>query len=294
MNKENRIRLEACDIACAYALNGRRTVLEGVSLVLQSGELVGLIGPNGVGKTTLLRALNRLLPLSRGQVLLNGRDIWRHTPRATARHIGRVPQSAESVWPYSVEDVVRQGRYPHRGWLAPFSRHDADAVDMALVRLDLQPLRRRLFHTLSGGERRRVLIARALAQEPDVLLLDEPPANLDINHQHQVLALVRQMVKTTGNGMAALASIHDLALAARYCDRLILLHKGRVCAEGDARHVLQPAHLAAVFAVDAQLYRDPAGHWAITIQAEGERNGHLPYRHDAGATWEPLQPQATS
>jgi iron complex transport system ATP-binding protein len=136
--------------------------------------------------------------------------------------------------------------------------------------LGLEPLRQRLLNTLSGGEQQRVLIARALVQEPDVLLLDEPIANLDVNHQHHVLTMVQNLVQEYN--LAAMIAIHDLGLAARYCDRLILLHQGTVWATGSAVDVLQPGHLRTVFGVESQLYRDPAGHWALTVQPSNQFN----------------------
>jgi iron complex transport system ATP-binding protein len=264
MNRQKIPRLEAQSLSCAYAVNGRKAVLHNVDLALHSGELVGLIGPNGAGKTTLLRALARLLRPQSGRVLLDGRDIWYLSPRQVAQHIGRVPQSANAAWPYSVEHVVRMGRYPHRGWLSPFNGRDASAMDKALTLLDLQSMRHRLLNTLSGGEQQRVLIARALVQEPTTLLLDEPIANLDINHQHQVLALTQSLVKEYH--LAALLAIHDLGLAARYCDRLVLLNQGRVWATGSAADVLQSDNLRTVFGIESQLYRDPSGQWALSVQ----------------------------
>ena len=268
MNRPSPPRLEAQALSCAYAVNGRKTVLSDVDLALHPGELVGLIGPNGAGKTTLLRALARLLRPQSGRVLLDGHDIWRLTPLQVAQHIGRVPQSANAAWPYTTEHVVRLGRYPHQGWLSPFNGKDVAAVDKTLTLLGLQAMRHRLLNTLSGGEQQRVLIARALVQEPTVLLLDEPIANLDINHQHQVLTMVQNLVREYN--LAALLAIHDLGLAARYCDRLILLNQGRIWAAGSAAEVLQPDHLRTVFGVESQLYRDPSGQWALSVEPLGE------------------------
>ena len=264
MNQQKTPCLEARNLSCAYNINGRKTVLRNVDLALHPGELVGLIGPNGAGKTTLLRALIRLLPPQDGQVLLDGRDIWQLSARQVAQRVGRVPQTANMAWPYTVEHVVRMGRYPHRSWLAPFNGADKAAVESALSRLQLLLLRHRPLNTLSGGEQQRVLMARALAQEPAVLLLDEPIANLDINHQYQVLALLRSLVQDSK--LATLLAIHDLGLAARFCDRLVLLNHGKVWAAGLPAEVLQVDHLRAVFGVDAQLYRDPLGQWALSVQ----------------------------
>jgi len=256
--------LEARTLSCAYAVNGRRSVVKEVNLSLHRGELVGLIGPNGAGKTTLLRALSRLLPPQTGQVLLDGRDIWQLSPRQVAQRIGRVPQSTQLVWSYTVNHVVSMGRFPHRSWLAPFNGHDASAVEQALSRLQLQSLRHRPLTTLSGGEQQRVLIARALAQEPTILLLDEPIANLDINHQYQVLTLLRELAQRSQ--LAVILAIHDLELAARYCDRLVLLNRGEVWAAGQPNEVLQVEHLRSVFGVETQLYLDPLGQWALSVQ----------------------------
>jgi iron complex transport system ATP-binding protein len=256
--------LEAKTISCAYAVNGRQSVVKDVNLRLYRGQLVGLIGPNGAGKTTLLRALSRLLPPQSGQVLLDGRDIWRLSPRQVAKSIGRVPQNTQLVWSYTVDHVVRMGRFPHRNWLAPFNGQDASAVERALSRLHLESLRHRSLTTLSGGEQQRVLIARALAQEPTILLLDEPIANLDINHQYQVLALLRDLVRQSQ--LAVILAIHDLELAARYCDRLVLLNRGEVWAAGQPTDVLKGEHLRAVFGVETQLYLDPLGQWALSVQ----------------------------
>ena len=264
MEKQAVPYLEAQGLSCAYPNNGRYKVLDNINITLQPGELVGLIGPNGAGKTSLLRALARLLPSQNGQVLLNGRNIWDLSPRQVAQKIGRVPQSANMAWSYTVEHVVRMGRFPHRSWISPFNGEDTVAVENALTHLSLLTLRNRLLKTLSGGEQQRVLIARALAQEPTILLLDEPIANLDINHQHQALVMVQNLVQKYR--LAALLAIHDLGLAARYCDQLILLNNGQILAQGTPEEVLRADYLRTVFGVETQLYRDPAGEWALTVE----------------------------
>jgi iron complex transport system ATP-binding protein len=275
--------LEAQTLSCSYGANSRQSVLQGVNLSLHPGELVGLIGPNGAGKTTLLRALSRLLRPDRGQVLLKGRDIWQLSPRQVARQIGRVPQTANAAWPYPVEQVVQMGRFPHHSWLTPLNGQDAAIVDIVMTRLELQPLRQRTLDTLSGGEQQRVLIARALAQQPAILLLDEPIANLDINHQHQVLGLIQDLAQTSR--LAIFMAIHDLELAARYCHRLILLHQGQIWAAGQPADVLKDSHMEAVFGVESRLYRDPLGHWALMVHSLPQNGGavaELPPKFDRG------------
>ena len=177
-----------------------------------------------------------------------------------------MPQGETNVWPLAVEEIVMLGRAPHRGWLMPMSRTDRKAVDRALARAGLSELRGRLINKLSGGERQRVMIARALAQEPSILLLDEPTANLDVRHQIQVLDLVRQLVDS--GSLTAILAIHDLSLAARYCDRLVLLHEGCEYAVGSPEEVLTTENLRVVYGVDAELYRDPYGQWALSVQAD--------------------------
>ena len=255
--------IEARSLSCDYAINGRHPVLYEADLALHPGELVGLIGPNGAGKTTLLKALARLLPPQSGQVLLNGQNIWQFSARQVAQQIAQVPQSANAAWPYTVKHIVRMGRYPHRGWLAFFNGRDAQVVENVLARLDLLPFSQRTLNALSGGEQQRVLIARALAQEPSILLLDEPVANLDINYQHQTLTMIKDLVQEFH--LAVLITIHDLGLAARYCHRLVLLNQGKIIAKGSPTDVLRGDYLRTVFGVETQLYRDPLGQWALSV-----------------------------
>lgn len=235
---------------------GGTQILADVSLSIAPGELVGLIGPNGSGKTTLLRAVGALVP-SDGQVWLTGSDLNGLSPRGVAQRAARVAQATllDPALGLSVEEVVLAGRAPHLGHWQWESRRDREIAGRAMRRTDSQHLAARLVAELSGGERQRVYLARALAQEPRLLLLDEPTANLDLGHQIRVLSLVRQLVRDVG--MAAMAAIHDLELAARFCVRLILLDRGRVVADGPPSEVLTPRRVAEVYGVNVAIEPNP-------------------------------------
>lgn len=260
--------IQTKDLALGYQ---NRNVIDAFNVEIPRESIVGLIGPNGSGKTTILRALAGLLEPQQGTVQINNTNLNQFSKQKRARLLGWVPQREAFSWSLNVEDIVTLGRAPHRGWLLPYSGHDREVVQKALARTELQPLARRSIDQLSGGEFQRVLIARALAQEPKILLLDEPTANLDIHHQIQVLDIVQELVNK--ERMTAVIAIHDLNLAARYCDRLILINKGRARCKGSPEHVLSPENLAEVFNVDAQLYRDPHGYWALSIK--NGNNGHI-------------------
>lgn len=241
-----------------------KKVIEGFNASVEKGRLIGLVGPNGSGKTTLLRAFSGLIQPIAGQVYLEEHSLHAIPARQRAQAIGWVPQREGVAWPLSVREVVALGRAPHRGWLLPMTAGDQAVIDAALRFTDLIALQERRMDELSGGEFQRVLIARALAQEPQILLLDEPTANLDIHYQIQVMDLVRQLVSR--EGITALMAVHDLNLAARYCDELILLKDGRQVCTGSPRDVLTPANLEAVFNVKTNLYQDPWGFWAVSAR----------------------------
>ena len=234
---------------------GERALLSDGSLSLYKGEVVGLIGPNGAGKSTLLRLLSGLWKPSSGEVLLNGQPITSFNTRQIAQLIGQVQQSAALDAPFTVQEVVAMGRNPHIRRFEIEKPHDRATVLQAMRVTNTQTLANRAVNRLSGGERQRVLLARALAQEPSILLLDEPTSNLDIRHQIEILALVQQQAYIGRLGI--LIAIHDLSMAARFCDRLILLNDGHVMAEGTPETVLTAENLAAAFGVNAQPYRDP-------------------------------------
>jgi iron complex transport system ATP-binding protein len=237
---------------------GERYLLDDVSLSLCGGEVVGLIGPNGAGKSTLLKVLSGIWKTSAGQILLCGQPLTSYRPRQIAQVIGQVPQSPTLDIPFSVRDIVLMGRNPHLGRFEIERPYDRKVAEGAMQDTHTLPLADRMINTLSGGERQRVFLARALAQEPSLLLLDEPTSNLDIKHQIDILALVQHLAHQRGLG--TLIAIHDLSLAARFCDRLILLYGGQILADGVPEAVLTPDYLAQAFGVQVQPYRDPYTH----------------------------------
>jgi iron complex transport system ATP-binding protein len=225
---------------------GARPALEDVSLAASAFEFVGLLGPNGAGKSTLLRLVAGLAAPSEGTVRLGGLDPHAAPRRAVAQICAVVPQEPRVTWPFTVREAVMMGRAPRQGLLAIPSRLDRGAVDGALAACDLVHLADRRVDALSGGERRRVFFARALAQEPRVLLLDEPTAFLDLGHQ---VAAMRMAQVAARGGLSVLAVLHDLNLAAAACDRVVVLSRGRVVAEGEPALVLTEERVAAVWGV---------------------------------------------
>jgi iron complex transport system ATP-binding protein len=226
-----------------------RLIIQGVSLVLPERGILGLIGPNGSGKSTLLRLLAGLRPPSQGSVSLDGAPLAQWPRKALARRLALVEQHAGTDIDIGVQDIVRLGRTPHRGPLAPWTAADQAIVDQALARMQLTDLRQRPWRSLSGGERQRTQIARALAQCPSELLLDEPTNHLDIQHQLQLLQLIQ------GLPMTCVMALHDLNLAAMFCDQLVMLQHGHVVASGSPEQVITGALIAEVYGVRAEVTR---------------------------------------
>lgn len=244
---------------------GKTPILTGVDLELRAGEFVGLIGANGAGKTTLLKVISGLWPGATGEIALLGRPLRAYRAREIAQVVAHVPQSTRVDFAFTVRDVVLMGRSPHLGRFQIESGRDRELAERALRTTSTLYLADRLVTTLSGGELQRVVLARALAQEPRLLLLDEPTSNLDIRHQLQVLKLARDLAHNSGLGV--LAAIHDIGQAARWCDRLLLMAGGQVVFEGAPEAVLTPERLAKVFEIEARLYHDPyTGHIALSVQ----------------------------
>ncbi|MDR2484881.1 MAG: ABC transporter ATP-binding protein [Treponema sp.] len=236
-------RLELENLAIGFK---HKPIIRGLALTVKSGELVALAGPNGSGKTTLLKTIGGLLrPLS-GRVFLDGKDIAGMGKRERAGRISFLFQGNASDWPFSVEEIVMQGRFPYRRFFSSDRASDRRAAERAILAAGLAGFERRLVTELSGGEFQRVLIARAMAQEAKLLLLDEPANNLDPKYQYMVMNLVRSMANS---GQAALVSLHDFNLASLYADRIILVNKGKAAAIGKPAEVLQEGILNDVFGI---------------------------------------------
>lgn len=230
-------------------------VLDEVSMTVESGELLGLIGPNGAGKTTLLRTIAGLIEPTTGTVRVADAAIRDLSRREISRRIAVVPQQTNPSFTFSVRDIVAMGRTPYQTRLGTADPNGTVAIESALELTNIASLADRPITDVSGGECQRVLIARALAQDTPVLLLDEPTASLDINYQLGTFSLITELIDS---GKTAIAAIHDLGLAARYCDRLLLLSQGEVRAAGTPREVLEPERLRRVFDTAVAVHENPA------------------------------------
>jgi iron complex transport system ATP-binding protein len=238
------MKLEANDLAIDF--NGV-SLLRNVDLSVASGEMVGLIGPNGAGKTTLLRVLGGLRRPDAGRVQLDGQPVEQLGARQLSKLIAYLAQGGEAHWPMRVEALIALGRLPHRQMFGGSCLDDQAAVERALISADVATLRHRTMAHLSGGERARVLLARALAVEAPLLLVDEPVAALDPLHQLRVMEFLASAAR---NDTGVIVVLHDLSLAARFCDRLVLIARGGVVAQGPPAEVLTPENLALAYGVD--------------------------------------------
>jgi iron complex transport system ATP-binding protein len=241
------------------------TVLRGVELAVHPGEMVALLGANGSGKTTLLRLVSGTLKPQHGSVEVAGRQVGEWTRDALARRVAVLPQQLDLPDGFRAAELVEMGRAPHARRLFGSTADDERAIERALADADALDLADRYPHELSGGERQRVLVAMALAQEPELLLLDEPTLHMDLAHQVALLRAMRRL--QAERGLTVLAVLHDLNLAAAFAPRVVVLHDGRVAADGDPADVLTPHVVARVFGVQAEyaLTADGAKHLAISI-----------------------------
>ena len=245
--------LQARQLSLGY---GEREIVSRLDLALPPGRITVVVGPNACGKSTLLRALARLLPPLAGSVLLDGRDIHRTPTKEVAATLGVLPQAPVAPDAIVVADLVGRGRYPHQGWFRRWTRADDVAVAAAMLATDVLDLADRSVDELSGGQRQRVWIAMALAQETDVLLLDEPTTYLDISHQLDVLDLLTDLNRARGVTLALV--LHDLNLACRYADHLIAMKAGRIVAEGPPGDIVTASLVHEVFGLRSAVIPDPA------------------------------------
>jgi iron complex transport system ATP-binding protein len=234
---------------------GETEILKNLSLKIQAGEVVSLIGPNGAGKTTLMRAISGVLPLQSGSVEIDNDDLTTMSISDRARLLAVVPQARRLPPEYSVRQAVLMGRTPYLGWLGNLSKHDYDRANWALERTQISEFAERRVDKLSGGEQQLVLVARALAQDSPVVLLDEPTAHLDLRHQATILDLVHDLARE--RGLAVLMSLHDLNLVSLFSDNIALLGEGRILAFGSPNEVLSPKYLSDVYQVPLDILPHP-------------------------------------
>ncbi|MFJ8725105.1 ABC transporter ATP-binding protein [Streptomyces sp. NPDC093269] len=279
MTRPTTSRLAAQDLTLAYE---DRTVVEGLDLEIPDGKVTVVVGPNACGKSTLLRALGRLLKPRRGAVLLDGAELARVPGKQIARTIGVLPQSPTPPDGITVADLVARGRQPHQKWWQQWSEADELAVAEALRRTDTADLSDRPVDELSGGQRQRVWIAMALAQDTDLLLLDEPTTYLDIAHQVEVLDLVRRLNHERGRTVVAV--LHDLNQAARYADHLVAMKAGRIVAQGRPDEVVTTELVEDVFGLSSVVVPDPVTGGPLVVPARAWQPAPLQEEHTRSTT----------
>jgi iron complex transport system ATP-binding protein len=262
--------LQASGVTLKY---DQRTVIEGLSTGIPEGKVTMIVGANACGKSTLLRGLSRLLKPASGTVTLDGKDIHTRPAREVARALGLLPQHPTAPDGITVRDLVGRGRYPHQGFFRSRSRADDAAVQRALAATETLELAARNVDELSGGQRQRVWIAMALAQETEVLLLDEPTTYLDVAHQVEVLDLISELNRSDGTTVAIV--LHDLNLAARYADHIIAMKDGMIVAEGPAAEVVTEELVHRVFGLQSRVMPDPVSGTPLVIPL-GRRHSGTP------------------
>lgn len=225
-------------------------ILKGIDLALANQEFVGVLGPNGSGKSTLLKCIYRVLKPTEGAVFLDGRELRQYKPKESAKKVAVVAQHHNTSFDFSVEEVVMMGRSPHKKAMERNNQEDYRIAKEALRTVQMEGCEKRSFSTLSGGEQQRVMVARALAQQTDCLILDEPTNHLDIKYQLQLMELIKKLELTV------ISAIHDLNIAAMYCDRLYLLDQGQIVAQGTPEQVLTEGRIRQVYEVDSRVFRE--------------------------------------
>jgi iron complex transport system ATP-binding protein len=254
------VKLKVKDVTFSYA---REPVLEAVSIEVSTAEVLGVLGPNGAGKSTLLKCIDRIITPQTGCILLDDRDITKMSRIELAKKIGYIPQNLSHVFSATVFDTVLMGRRPYIGWRT--SERDTETVLETLQMLHIEDLAMRDINELSGGQMQKVFIARALTQDPDLLLLDEPTSNLDIRHQLEVMHIIKSIVRR--KGLSAIMAIHDLNLAARYADRIVLMNGGTIFSDGKPASVLTQENISQVYGVEAEVNYNDGKPYIVPIRA---------------------------
>ena len=250
-----------------------KSVLEKLTLTMEKGQIISILGPNGSGKSTLLKALCRNLKPNKGSVYLDDKNLAELSAKVVARKMAVLPQSPEAPKDLTVRDLVEYGRYPHQSWWQGKSLEDDQCVDWALVQTELLDMSSRIVSTLSGGERQRVWIAMALAQKPEILLLDEPTTYLDICHQLEIMELLVDFNQEHNITVAMV--LHDINHAARYSDCVVMLHQGKIFAIGRPEEVITSHTLRAVFGVESEIRMDNVGRPVVVITGLTKKRGSI-------------------
>ncbi len=248
-----------------YRVGGKdgKRILTHLDFHADYGEIIGICGPNGAGKSTFLRALGGLLKPQEGSILINSQAISQIKPRSLARQLSFLPQDTTVPFDFRAREIVMMGRHPYSSSLAAWSEEDAAIVERAMVAAECEREADQLVTTLSGGERQRVMIARLLAQDTPIVLLDEMTANQDIRHASQLLELAGKLAAA---GKLVIMVLHDLRAAARICSRVCLMHEGKIVADGDPADVLHEGHIAYVYGIKVMTFTNPFGQWDYDTQ----------------------------
>lgn len=246
------MKIQIDDVSFSYKGCDDTPVLKEISALIRGPQVVSILGPNGVGKSTLIHCINKILEPTGGKVFLDDVETTEYSLKDMAKRISYVPYSSSDTFPLTVVDTVLLGRHPHAGWKT--TDEDLRKVYEVLERLDISDLAMRFFNELSAGQHQKVMLARGLVQEPDVILLDEPTSNLDIRHQLGISRMLRELSRT--DGILVIMISHDLNIAARYSDNIILMHEGRIFAAGSPKDVLTEENIRTVYGVESKIIDD--------------------------------------